>query len=90
VKEVRLSRVRVDVDVVAALFGLPGEELETLNFGRAARVSSKVVAGKDGLLSRKSVCQRENEGKTTRVKKRTSSGRTFATGASLIDLVLGS
>jgi hypothetical protein len=36
VEKVRSGRVRVDMDVVAALFGLPREELEFLNFDRAA------------------------------------------------------
>jgi hypothetical protein len=49
VRESGGGRVRLDVDVVTALFGLPGEELKFLNGSGVTGVTGEVVTGEDGL-----------------------------------------
>jgi hypothetical protein len=59
VRESGGGRVRLDVDVVAALFGLPGEELKFLDGGGVAGVTGKVVTGEDGLKREEGLALRE-------------------------------
>jgi hypothetical protein len=52
VQELTLCRVSVEVDVVASMLGLPGEELHGLHFRRFARITQEIVAGKNRLPQR--------------------------------------